>query len=207
MKEIKEHNPIERRIKSDLILKNTLRKKLQKDIALVIKWAARSKNENNNRIKKRCIDNIKRYSKKIQTNKTTVLKMIDDLEKRINAEMKFSKAEVEQLQELFKKEYDEMVDELLLVLKVEKGELTEDDKSKISGISIEEFARDFDNKDKPKIYLSKEFLLAKARKRYNSEAKDVKEVEKELASEEKDKILFQNELKRMALEKEILGAK
>ena len=120
--------------------------------------------------------------------------------------MKFSKAEISQLQELFKKEYDEMVDELLLMLKVDKGELTDEEKSKISGISIEEFASNIDNKDKPKIHLSKEFLLAKAQKRYAGEEKDVKEVEKELISEERDKKLFQNELKRMTIEKQILSS-
>ncbi len=154
MKEIKGHNPVERRIKSDIVLKNTIRKQLQKDIALVMKWSVVAKNGNNNRLIKRSIDGIKRYSKKIQGNKVTVLNMIDDLEKRINAEMDFSKTEVNQLQELFKKEYDEMVDELMLVLKVEKGELTDEEKSKISGISIEEFAANIDNKDKPKIHLA-----------------------------------------------------
>ncbi len=207
MKQIKEHNPVERQIKSDIILKNTVRKQLQKDISFVMKCAAKVKSTNNNRIKKRCIDSIKRYSKKIQVNKASVLNMIEDLDKRIDEEMKISKTEVSQLQGLFQKEYDEMVDELLLTLKVEKGELTDEEKSKISGISIEEFASSIDDKDKPKALLSKEFLLAKARKRFISEAKDVKDVEKELASEEKDKVLFQNELKRMIIEKEILGSK
>jgi hypothetical protein len=207
MKEIKEHNPVERRIKKDIVIKNTLRKQLQKDINLVMKWTTQLKSSNNNRIKKRCVDNIKRFSGKIEKNKKTVLNMIDDLEKRIDEEIKVSKTEVKQLQELFKKEYDEMVDELLLMLKVEKGELTDEEKSKISGISIEEFASSINKNDKPKVAISKEFLLAKAQKRYTGEAKDVKDVEKELASEEKDKILFQTELKRMALEKEILSSK
>ena len=204
MKKIKEHNPVERKIKTDIILKNTLRKQLQNDISFVMKCAAQVKEANNNRIKKRCIDSIKRYSKKIQANKAAVLNMIEDLDKRIDEEMKISKTEVSRLQGFFQKEYDEMVGELLLMLKVEKGELTDEEKSKISGISIEEFASSIGDKDKPKVHLSKEFLLAKARKLFNIEAKDVKDVEKELASEEKDKVLFQNELKRMVIEPYII---
>ena len=50
MKKIKEHNPVERKIKTDIILKNTLRKQLQKDISFVMKWAAQVKKANNNKV-------------------------------------------------------------------------------------------------------------------------------------------------------------
>ena len=61
---------------------------------------------------------------------------------------------------------------------------------------------DPDKKKKP--LFPREFLLAKAQKRLKGEAKDLKKVKKELTAEENDKKIFQAEIKRMVLEKEIL---
>ena len=202
LKNIIEHNPIERKIKSDLIKKNTIRKKLEQDLSIIKKWVEKlDKIKNNQRIN-RYLESIIRYSKKIKKNKIILNKLLLDLEHRIKTELKYSKAEVEELQELYRKEYDEMVDSLLLMIRAEKGQLSNKEKSNITGVAIENFAEKY--KEKNKNTYPKEFILAKIKNHFKKDTKNVNAVEKEIISEEKDKNLFKIELRRIFLEKEVL---
>ena len=101
-----------------------------------------------------------------------------------------------------------MVKARKVLLKAKKGSLSEKEIEEIAGKTIEQMVTqkgETPDSEEKEIVIPKEVLLAKARKKLNKEAKDVEKVNKELESEEKDKILFQNEIKRMALEKEILS--
>gem|GEM_PF-5719813 len=193
---IKEHNIIEKKIKADIIKKNTIRKKLQKQINMVLDYNKLLNNTKCDRKKKRYIAGIKRFMINIGKNKIIVSDLIKNLEKRILDEMKYSESEIKELQDSYKKEFAEMIsaEEKLNLAKVDK--LTDDEKKEIAGI--------FGSEDIKEVNIPKEFILAKLSKKVKKEKKDVKNVEKELKSEEKDKILFQNEIKRMGLEKVLL---
>lgn len=193
---IKQHNPIERKIKADIIEKNTQRKILEKDINMVKKWNELISKTSSIRKKKKYLNGIKRYAEYIQNGKTIVTNMIKDLEKRIKDEMKYSEKEIKDLQDSYKKEYDELVTAEEKVMKAKSGTLSDEEKKSLIGIIFDE-----NGKEKK---LPKEYVIAKAMKKFKKEMKDVKDVHKEITSEEKDKALFENELKRMSVEKELL---
>ena len=206
---IKEHNIIERKIKSDIILKNTIRKRLARNIRKVSDWAERVEKANNNRIKSKFEGNIERYLPMIRDSRKVVLGLIEDLERRIVDEMKFSKKEMEELKAAKKKEYEELVAAQKLLLKAGNGTLSDEEISEITGKSIEDIvaqreAASAEEKGKKPLF-AREFLLAKAEKIVKAEKKDADSVEEELSSEEKDKKIFERELARMALEREILS--
>lgn len=198
---IKEHNIIERAIKADIIRKNKLRKELLKQIHLVATWTDQLDRLGNRRKKKKLLEDINRYLPEIKEKKQLLMDMISKLQKRIKQEMKYSEKEITDLEASHKKEYKEMVKAQKLLTKALKSKLSDEEKSKITGVPIEQL---LSKEQEKKAVFPKELLLAKVKKQLNSEKKQVKEVEKELASEAKDKILFQKEMKRMMLEQEIL---
>lgn len=205
---IKKHNIIERKIKFDIIRKNTLRKQLSRDISKVVRWAESLETVKNRRKRKKYVKNIERYVPQITKTKKIVLDLIDGLQARIKDELKYSEKEISDLQQTYKKEYEEMVKARKVLIKAKKGSLSEKEVEEIAGKSVEEMVTkkgEAPDSEEKEIVIPKEVLLAKAQKKLNKEAKDVEKVSKELESEEKDKILFQNEIKRMVLEKEILS--
>jgi uncharacterized protein YeeX (DUF496 family) len=205
---IKKHNIVERKIKSDIIKKNTVRKELTGEIRKVARWAKQLETVVNQRRKKRYVQNIERYVPKIKKNKKMVLDLINDLEARIKAELKYSEQEIADLQKTYKKEYDEIVAARKVLLKAEKGNLSESEIEELAGISILEMVKDETGEDKTgekKISIPREVLLAKAQKKLIKESKDLEKVTQEMSSEQKDKILFKGEIKRMLFEREVLA--
>lgn len=199
--EIKEHNIIERSIKSDIIKKNKLRKELLKQIKLVTDWTDQLDKLSNMRKKKKYLADIARYLPQIKEKKQVLKEMITDLQKRIKQEMKYSEKEITDLEASYNKEYKDMVKAQKLLTKAIKSKLSDEEKSKITGVPLEKLLT---KEEKNKPAFPKELLLAKVKKQLKKEKKQVKEVEEELASEAKDKTLFQKEMKRMMLEQEIL---
>jgi hypothetical protein len=198
---IKQHNIVERTIKSDIIRKNRLRKELLKQIHLVTDWTDQLNRLSNIRRRKKLLEDIDRYLPEIKEQKQILTQLIDSLQKRIKQEMKYSEKEIADLEASHKKEYKEMVKAQKLLAKTLNSKLSDEEKSKITGVPIEQL---LNKEQEKKVVFPKELLLAKVNKQLNREKKQVKEVEKELASEAKDKTLFQKELKRMILEQEIL---
>lgn len=204
---IAKHNIIERKIKFDIIRKNTLRKKLSRDIRKVVRWAESLETVKNVRKRKKYVQNIERYVPQITKNKKIVLDLIDDLQTRVKTELKYSEEEISELQQTYKKEYEEMVKAHKMLIKAKKGNLSENEIEEIAGKTVEEMITqkgETPDSGEKEVVIPKEVLLAKAQKKLKKEAKDVDKVKKELESEEKDKILFKDEIKRMVLEKEIL---
>ncbi|MBN2533204.1 MAG: hypothetical protein JXB88_09950 [Spirochaetales bacterium] len=205
---IKKHNIVERKIKFDIVRKNTLRKQLTRDISKVVRWAESLNTVKNRRKRKRYVKNIERYVPGITKTKKTVLELIDDLNTRMKDELKYSENEIADLQETYKKEYEEMVNARKMFIKAKNGSLNEQEIEEIAGKSVEEMVMqkgETPDSGEKEMVIPKEELLVKARKRLKMESKDAEKVNNELESEEKDKILFQNEIKRMALEKKILS--
>ena len=210
---IKKHNIVERKIKQDIVKKNTIRKQLTGEVRKVVRWAELLKTTVNRRKRKKYVKNIERYVPQITKNKKIVIDLIDSLEKRMKDELLYSEKEISELKQTYKKEYEEMIKVRKILIKAKEGSLSEKEIEEIAGATITNIIKQQDKQDKQdkagdsgekEIIIPKEVLLAKAQKKLNKEAKDVKKVDKELDSEEKDKILFQNEIKRMILEREIL---
>ena len=207
---IKKHNIVERKIKQDIVKKNTIRKQLTGEVRKVVRWAELLKTTVNRRKRKKYVKNIERYVPQITKNKKIVIDLIDSLEKRMKDELLYSEKEISELKQTYKKEYEEMIKVRKILIKAKEGSLSEKEIEEIAGATITNIIKQQDKQDKAgdsgekEIIIPKEVLLAKAQKKLNKEAKDVKKVDKELDSEEKDKILFQNEIKRMILEREIL---
>ncbi|MBN2439908.1 MAG: hypothetical protein JXJ04_01125 [Spirochaetales bacterium] len=205
---IKKHNIIERKIKYDIVMKNTLRKQLTGEIRKVVVWAEQLKTAVSRRKRKRYVKNIERYVPIITKNKKIVLDLINKLETRITTELKYSEKEIADLKQNYKKEYDEMLAARKVLIKAKQGTLSEKEIEEIAGLSIADMVTENENpgdEGKKKVVIPKEVLLAKARKKLNKEAKDVQKVEKEIDSEEKDTVIFKNEIKRMIFEREILS--
>ena len=174
---IKKHNIIERKIKSDIVKKNTLRKQLTGNIGKVVRWAQLLETTVNRRKRKRFVKNIERYVPEITKNKKIVLDLIDDLETRIKDELKYSEKEISELKETFKKEYDEMIKARKVLLKAKNGSLTEAEIEEIAGITIEDMVKQKDDATdagEKEIIVPKEELLAKARKKLNKEKREYK---------------------------------
>ena len=205
---IKKHNIVERKIKTDIVKKNTVRKELTGEIRKVVQLAHQLKTTVNRRKRKRYVQNIERYVPKIKKNKEMVIDLIDDLEKRIEGELKYSEQEIADLRKTYKAEYDEMVAARKIVFKAQQGSLSESEIEELAGLSIIDMVKEpteSDTTGEKKITIPREELLAKAKKRLIKESKDVEKVTKEMNSEEKDKILFQSEIKRMIFEREVLS--
>jgi hypothetical protein len=206
---IKTHTIVEKKIKTDIIQKNTLRKELTRKIREIKRLSDLLQKTKNRKKRKRYKKDIERHIPGIREKKKQLSEMINDLEKRISEEMKYSEKELKILSQTYDKEYEEMVQAKNLLLKAQKTTLSDKEKLDISGMSIdvqtEKQKTDEKESDVKVPVYPRELLLARAKKRLKNEFKDVTEVEKEIASEQKDKQLFENELKRIVLEKKILG--
>jgi hypothetical protein len=206
---IQAHTSVERKIKTDIIKKNTLRKELTRDIRKMKRLSDLLKKTRNRKKRKRYIKNIDRHIPGIRGKKKQLSVMIGDLEKRIGEEMKYSEKEMKELEQTYKKEYEDMVQSQNLLLKAQKNRLSDKEKLDISNMSIdrgteEEKTTGGESGTTVPVF-PRELLLARAKKRFKHESEEVAEVEKEIESEEKDKQLFESELKRIVLEKKILG--
>ncbi|MBN1696383.1 MAG: hypothetical protein JW881_02610 [Spirochaetales bacterium] len=203
------HTGVERKIKTDIIRKNTLRKELTREIRVIKRLSDLLQKSKNRQKRSKYKKDIERHLPVIRKNRELLAAMIGDLEKKIASEMKYSEKEMKDLEQTYKKEYEEMVAAQNLVLKAEQSKLSDNEKLDISGMSIDrvqdpEKATEDGSTTKLPVFPS-ELLLARANKRLKKESKDVANAEKEIDSEKKDKMLFEGELKRIALEKKILG--
>lgn len=178
------HTPVEKRLKRDINAKNEIRRDLEKSVSLVRRLSEKLKNCRNRGKISRYNSTIKRHRNQTEQRRVEFLRSNEDLEKRIRQEMEYSEQEVEEFKTRLQKETREMEEARSKLAEIktdrEKSEKTED---------REDLARH----------------MARATMRLLSETGDVKHIEQELSSEEKDKIMFTHELKRIESDKLIYG--
>jgi len=208
---VQSHNPVEKQIRIDIGTKNELRKQFEKDLRLIKKYNDLLKKVPKDRKTKKYTLGKQRVIENSVLKKQSLSKIIPELEKRVAGEMKFSESEITELEKLYKKEYDEMLEARNLLAKVQNEKLSQQEILELTGKSVEELQAEFPalNKkspDKLKLAVPREYLLSKASKKLKLESTDVKEVTKEQSSEARDKILFEGELKRMIFERTILNS-
>ncbi len=175
------HTSVEKRLKRDITVKNEIRKDLEKRMSLIRRLSRKLRKCKNRRNITRSSSTIKRHCYKTAQLRVELLQRNEDLEKRIKKEMKYSEKEINDFKTQLDKEKREMEEARSKLKKVKtKSEKTDEQE----GFSAEIF---------------------QATKRLIRETSDVKNIEKELSSEEKDEILFTLELKRIESDKLVFG--
>ena len=174
------HTPVEKRLKRDINAKNEIRRDLEKRVSLVRRSSEKLKKCKNHQKTSRYNSTIKRHRIQVEQLRVELLQSNEDLEKRIREEMEYSEKEVEEFKTRLQKETKEM----------------EEARSKLEKIKA---ARKISEKTEDQEDLARK--TARATIRLLRETTDVEQIEKELSSEEKDKILFTHELKTIESDK------
>lgn len=176
------HTAKERRLKTDIIEKNVLRRELERRLSQMNRWQEELTKVKKQRKKKKLEGTIDRYQSCIEDMKKELLQLDDDLEKRIKKEMTYSEEEIKS----FQKDLEKHAKGLQKV----QDSLKEAEKEK-------EPAEGEAQTPEKKIHLKK--LL-------KEEVKKVEQDKKELKSEERDKEIFTLELKRITLDRKLYSS-
>lgn len=174
-----EHAPVERALRRDISTNNALRKQLAGLEGRVARWSAKAKDCRNKRQRKKLEATIERTRPAMKSMVERLRSNNGDLKKRIQEEMKFSEEEVRQLQERYRKEHAEF---LKAAAAARNARRQADDLSKEAPATT---ARKVHRR------------IGRAERAVRAEGKDVKDVQKELDSEARDKIFFERELSRI----------
>jgi len=176
------HTAVERKLKTDIYEKNRVRKILFKHIATLNRWEVKQENASSKKLQRKLAGSIARYQAEMDILIQILQLMNDDVEKRIRDEMTFSEDEI--------KAFQKKLEVNAKTLEETKKELKNAKKAKDKSDSDTPSPQ-------PQIHLKK---LLKA------EIKQIQADEAELVSEERDKILFTHELKRITLDRTLFSA-
>ncbi len=102
------HTSAERRLKRDIIVKNEIRKDLEKRMSLIRRLSRKLRKCKNRRNITRSSSTIKRHCYKTAQLRVELLQRNEDLEKRIKKEMKYSEKEINDFKTQLDKEKREM---------------------------------------------------------------------------------------------------
>ena len=183
------HNPRERCLFRDLGEKNLLSAELRRVANSMRRWQIRMHKKRSKRWQARYRNSLRRAAARLENLQTEVLSRAEELKLRIGEELKISVDEVQQFEEQYKKEVQE--------LRVAQQELQEAQQALVIKAEAGR-AEHFGDTQQTVLVLSE--LQRKHRRaelRARSEAKDVKAVEEEIASEATDKEVLTNELHRI----------
>ncbi len=193
------HTSVERKLKTDIIQKNIVRKQLEKKMSQVTRYTHQREKATSNRWHKRHATTINRLQGEIAELREQLNPLNADLEARIKAEMEFSEEEVEAFRAQYQQEHAEMIAARQRVDAIQSDlEETQSEESP-AGESTDTAS---DSEASEEIH-QKEAELARAERAMKE--KDVEEVQREIESEEKDKVFFTRELRRIIAEREIYG--
>lgn len=177
------HSSVARNLRIDVRKKYDLKNELEKKQSLVASLTRKLKHAKKKRLNNRYSGTIKRLNTEISMLMQEINKTNMDLQERIKHEMEFSEEEVSKLREQYQKEYAEMVGTENKLKAIEAGTAEPD---------VEETAE-----EEP---VSKEVMEARAKRVLKAEKKIVDEIQKEINTEEKDKVFFTRELQYIMAE-------
>ena len=196
-----DHTIVEKKIKRDIVLKNTILKKIQRMNAQVTRWQARAEATGNRRWQKKYRATIRRFLEEIYRLQPGARKMIDDLDDRIQEELNFSRQEVQTFQKDLAEEKTRM-DKVTGDLEAVERKLKEEDQL-LKTITDESGTQ----ARKLKEQLKKDQARARRLKRKGEqEARQVEKLEGELKSEAVDKKILTEELRRIEKEKKMIAS-
>ncbi|MBC8461935.1 MAG: hypothetical protein H8D67_28530 [Deltaproteobacteria bacterium] len=195
------HTSVERKLKTDIIQKNIVRKQLEKKMSQIARYTHQREKATSNRWRKRYATTVNRFQGEIAELREQLSPLNADLEARIKAEMEFSEEEIEAFRSQYQQEYAEMIAARQRAEAIRSDlEETQSEESP-AGESTDTAS---DSEASEEIH-QKEAELARAERVMKEEEKDVEEVQREIESEEKDKVFFTRELRRIIAEREIYG--
>jgi hypothetical protein len=182
----------EQRLKRDIGAKNQISSRLGNLTRKAAGFQSDAETTGNRRKQKKYTSTYERLSTEIAELAKAILQQGDELEKRIHDEMKISHGEIQDFKASYEKEYAEAKAAAAKLKKAEHDwHLAERSFKKASA------------KDQKKLEeLSN--LVGKARAASAREQEDVNKAGREVESEERDKVFFRLELKRIAAERSAL---
>ena len=188
--EMSDHNPRERRLFRDLQEKSVLTRQVQRLASSMRRLQARAAKRRSNRWKAQYTQSIRRAAASVEELEQQVLSRAQDLRLRVREELEISVEEVQTFEEQHKKE--------VLELNVAHQALRTAEQA-LSGAELASEAR-----DKADRLAELRHKHRRAERQASKEAKDVKAVEQELASEARDREILTVELHKLLEEIEVL---
>ena len=192
-----EHNPSERRLFRDLQEKHVLTKQVRHLVSAVRRWQVQVATRRSKRWAAQYTNSIRRASARLEDLERQVLTRAQALRLRVQEELETSVEEVQSFEEQHRKEIRE--------LEVSQQELRE------ARLALSGAATSSKEQTPPSEAENKALNLAELQRRHRraerharKEAKDVEAVERELASEARDKETLASELHRLLEEIEVL---
>jgi len=179
------HSSVERRLRTDIEERHRLRNKLRKKRSLAVRLTRELELSKKKRLNNRYSVTVKRLDAEIEALEHRLNGMNLDLQKRIMDEMKFSEEEIKNFTDQYQKEYTEILETESKLKAIEEGTLESDDEETSEEESV-----------------SKEALVARTKRMLDRERKILDGIQKEIGSEERDKILFTKELQQITTELE-----
>lgn len=180
------HSSVERRLRADIEKRHRLKDELERKQSLTVKLAKKLEITKKKRLNNRYSATIERLDVETETLREKLNEVNIDLQKRIKDEMEFSEEEVSELRKRYQKEYAGMVEAESRLEAIQEGTVETD---------VEETSEE----EEP---VSKEAVTARTRRALKKERRAVEEIQKEISSEERDKILFTRELQQIMAELE-----
>lgn len=175
----------ERRLKTDIHMKNALRGELSRSLTQLHVWQDRLHEIRNTRRSRKLTETVTRYADYVNDLREYIGPMLDDLEARIKAEMKFSEDEIKQFRTEVGQETSEAAAAREAFMKAREA--------------LEHLQAD--EKAKPEELNAAREGYRKAFRTFKLEKRQLKEARSELSSELVDREIFKAELKRIMVER------
>jgi len=190
------HSAVEHRLRIDIEERHRLKNEIVQKQSLIGKLSQKLERTKRNRLNNRYSATISRSNAEIEVLGQKLKDMNVDLKKRIVDEMEFSEHEVQEFTEQYQKELAEIQETEGKLKEIE--EMPEEPEAEESA----EEASEDESEDKP---ASKEAMVARTKRMLSRERRIVEGIQKELSSEERDKVFFSEELQQIIAELEADG--
>ncbi len=177
------HSSVERRLRSDIDERHILKNELSKRQSLAEKLTGKLERTKKKRLNNRYSATIERLDTEIEDLKQELYELNLDLQKRIADEMEFSEDEIRGFREQYKRELAEVQE-------------TEDKLRAIQEGESEPEVQETPEEEPP----PKEAIVARTRRMLDREKKIAEEIQREITSEERDRIFFTKELQQITAE-------
>ena len=174
----------ERRLKTDIHMKNALRGELSRSLTQLHLWQERLHDLRNTRRSRKLTETVARYAEYVNDLREYIAPILGDLETRIQSEMKFSETEISQ----FKSEVEK---------KTRKAEAAREAFQKARE-ALEKLTAE---KVEPEQINAARDAYRKAFRTFKLERRQLKEAKGELKSELVDRDIFKAEIKRIMVER------
>ncbi len=191
----KGHNARERGLLSAIQEKNELAARFRGLARDISRWTRRMGRKRSLRWHKRYSSGIRQRTDELKSLRPELLRRCEDLEKRIRDETKISGAEVRVFQEQYRKEVEELREARARLERAGQAWAPSD-----PGVRTTQGVGTGEGSEEHRASSLIEGLRKRRRKAYleaRKEAKDVEAVQRELTSEERDRELFDLELRKV----------